>query len=284
VLPKHNVFMPPASSKATSGLYLTDKRATDRPFFENLPRFEKSIYYTENKSDAYQPKTELGNDLFTSKPTAAGEDSVKLLYADPGFDQEAMSKGIYRFTAGSPAEKLGIKPIDLREVGSSLAPTSSHSAPSAAESSAAGTVTFEFTDGSAMDGKQGIVGAAMVVDGIALTTRQIIGSDKTDQDNTTTIYKTANSLTINTGSVSGPEYRDLDPGEAWVFDFDTDVVLNTIDLVGLDRGETMVITILDASNGGEGVAHKVSDKEQFNFGQVLAAGTARSRFTQCSRW
>ena len=125
-----------------------------------------------------------------------------------------------------------------------------------------------------MDGKQGIVGAAMVVDGIALTTRQIIGSDKTDQGNTTTIYKTANSLTINTGSVSGPEYRDLDPGEAWVFDFDTDVVLNTIDLVGLDRGETMVITILDASNGGDGVAHKVSDKEHFKFGQALAAGTA----------
>ena len=187
-----------------------------------------------------------------------------------------MSKGIYRFAAGSPAEKLGIKPIDLRKVGTSLAPASSHSAPSssAAESSAAGNVTFEFTDGSAMDGKKGIVGAAMVVDGIALTTRQIIGSDKTDQGNTTTIFKTANSLTINTGSVSGLEYRDLDPGEAWVFDFDTDVVLNTIDLVGLDRGETMVITILDASNGSDGVAHKVSGKDQFKYGQALTAGTA----------
>ena len=168
-----------------------------------------------------------------------------------------MKKGIYRFEAGSPAQKLGVKPIDLREVGSSLAPPSSHSAPStsAAESSTAGNVTFQFTDGSAMDGKQGIVGAAMVVDGIMLTTRRIIGSDKTDQGNTTTIFKTANSLTINTGSVSGLEYRDLDPGEAWVFDFDTDVVLNTIDLVGLDRGETIVITILDASNDGNGVAH-----------------------------
>ena len=276
VLPKHNVFMPPASSKSKSGLYLTDDRATDRPFFENLPLFEDSIYYTKNKNDAYQPKTKLGNDLFTSDPATAGKDSVKLLYADPGFDLEAKSKGIYRFAAGSPAEKLGIKPIDLRKVGSSLAPASSHSAPSssAAESSAAGNVTFEFTDGSAMDGKKGIVGAAMVVDGIALTTRQIIGSDKTDQGNTTTIFKTANSLTINTGSVSGLEYRDLDPGEAWVFDFDTDVVLNTIDLVGLDRGETMVITILDASNGSDGVAHKVSGKDQFKYGQALTAGTA----------
>ena len=275
VLPKHNVFMPPASSKATSGLYLTDKRATDRPFFENLPRFENSIYYTENKSDAYQPKTKLGNDLYTSKPATAGEDSVKLLYADPMFDKEAMKKGIYRFKEGSPAKKLGIKPIDLREVGSSLAP-SSFSA-SAAEGEAAveaDHVSFEFTDGSALDGKQGIVGAAMTADGITLTTRQIIGSDKTDQGNTTTIYKTSNSLTINTKSVSGPEYQNLDPGEAWVFDFNTDVLLNAIDLVGLDRNETTTITILDDSHGGVGVAHPVSGKSHFKIGQTLAAGTA----------
>ena len=117
--------MPPASSKATSGLYLTDKRATNRPFFENLPLTKNSIYFTENKSDAYQPKTELGNDLFTGKPA---KESVKLLYADPLFDQEAMKQGIYRFEDGSPAEKLGIKPIDLRKVGSSLAPSSFSSA------------------------------------------------------------------------------------------------------------------------------------------------------------
>ena len=271
VKPKQNIFMPPASSKATSGLYLTDKRATNRPFFENLPLTESSIYFTENKSEAYQPKTKLGNDLYTGKPATAGEDSVKLLYADPMFDQDAMKKGIYRFKEGSPAGKLGIKPIDLRGVGSSLAPSSF----SVIEADAStDNVTFEFTDGSALDGKQGIVGAAMTVDGITLTTRQIIGSDKSDQGNTTTIFKTANSLSINTKSVSGPEYQNFDPGEAWVFDFDSDVVLGPIGLVGLDRDEAMTITILDGSHSGAGVAHKVSGKSQIKIGQTLAAGTA----------
>ena len=262
VKPQHNIFMPPASSKATSGLYLTDKRATDHPFFENLPLTENSIYFTENKSEAYQPKTELGNDLFTAKPA---KDSAKLLYADPLFDQEAMKKGVFRFEAGSPAEELGIKPIDLREVGSSLAPSSFSSAES---------VSFEFTDGSALDGEQGIVGAAMTVDGITLTTRQIIGSDQTDQGNTTTIYKTANSLSINTKSVDGSEYQNLDPGEAWVFDFDTDVVLDAIELVGLGRDEIMTVTILDGSDGGTGVVHTVSGKSQLKVGQAVDAGTA----------
>ena len=272
----HNIFLPPASSKATSGLYLTDKRASNRPFFENLPLTENSIYFTENKSDAYQPKTELGNDLFTDKPA---KDSVKLLYADPLFDQEAMKKGIFGFQKDSPAEKLGVKPIDLREVGSSLAPSSFSEAGAEAKTGAktsteVKSVTFEFTDGSALDGKQGIVGAAMSAGGVTLTTRQIIGSDKTDQGNTTTIFKNSKCLSINTKSVSGSEYQNLDPGEAWVFDFDSDVVLNTIELVGLDRDETMAITVLDGSHGGAGAAHKVSGKSRFTFGQALAAGTA----------
>ena len=67
------------------------------------------------------PKTKLGNELFSGQPVKVGKDSVKLLYADPMFDEEAMKEGLYRFKEGSPAEKLGIKPIDLREVGSSLA-------------------------------------------------------------------------------------------------------------------------------------------------------------------
>jgi hypothetical protein len=38
------------------------------------------------------------------------------------FDEEAMKEKIFRFKPGSPAEKLGIKPIDLSNVGSTLAP------------------------------------------------------------------------------------------------------------------------------------------------------------------
>jgi len=121
VLPQRNVFMPPVSSKSSSGLYLTDNRATNRPFYENLPKMENSIYFTNNTSDPYVPKTELGNELFSGQPVTVGEDSIKLLYADPMFDEEAMKQMIFKFKEGSPAIDLGIKPIDLRMVGSTLA-------------------------------------------------------------------------------------------------------------------------------------------------------------------
>ena len=94
-LPQRNIFMPPASSKSSNGLYLTDDRATNRPFYENLPKMENSIYFTANTSDPYVPKTELGNELFSGQPVKVGKDSVKLLYADPMFDEEAMKEGLY---------------------------------------------------------------------------------------------------------------------------------------------------------------------------------------------
>lgn len=119
-LPQRNIFMPPASSKSSNGLYLTDDRATNRPFYENLPKMENSIYFTDNTSDPYAPKTELGNELFSGQPVKVGKDSIKLLYADPLFDEAAMKKKIFRFKEGSPALRLGIKPIDLSQVGSSL--------------------------------------------------------------------------------------------------------------------------------------------------------------------
>jgi hypothetical protein len=39
---------------------------------------------------------------------------------DPMFDQEAIKKKIFRFEPGSPAVKLGIKPLDLSLVGSAV--------------------------------------------------------------------------------------------------------------------------------------------------------------------
>jgi len=264
VLPQRNIFMPPASSKSSVGLYLTDSRATNRPFYENLPKTENSIYFTENKSDPYVPKTDLGNDLVTGKPATPGEDPVKLLYTDPMFDEEAMKEGLYRFKEGSPAEKLGIKPIDLREVGSSLANPSY----------AGGKETvFDFTDGSALDAKAGVVGARMTVNGITLTTRAIIGSDGASEGNTTTIFKGVDALSINTGSVSGPEYQNFDPNEAWVFDFDTDVGLEAIHFAGLDRGETMTVTILDGSNEGQGTVQTVTDSDVLALKNQVSAGT-----------
>ena len=62
----------------------------------------------------------MGTDLMTSEAVTPGEDDIKLLYADPRFDVEAMKRKIFRFRPGSPAEKLGIEPIDLSNVGSSL--------------------------------------------------------------------------------------------------------------------------------------------------------------------
>lgn len=161
-------------------------------------------------------------------------------------------------------EKLGIKLIDLREARSTLA--------SALVAGAKKTV-FKFTDGSALDAEAGVVGATMTVDEIALTTRAIIGSDQTDAGNTTTIFQKVDSLSINTGSVSGPEYQNFDPQEAWVFDFDADVILETIHFTGLDRGETMEVTILDGSNGGAGSVRTVTDEDSLLIKKPVPAGT-----------
>ena len=66
------------------------------------------------------PKAELGMDLMTSKTVTPGQDDIKLLYADPMFDLQAMESKFFRFRLGSPTKKLGIEPIDLSNVGSSL--------------------------------------------------------------------------------------------------------------------------------------------------------------------
>ncbi len=49
----------------------------------------------------------------------AGE--IKTPIIDPMFDEEAMKQKIFRFKPGSQAIKLGIKPIDLSKLGSTLA-------------------------------------------------------------------------------------------------------------------------------------------------------------------
>lgn len=64
----------------------------------------------------------LGSDLVTGQDVKVGKDDIKLLYADPMLDEDAMKQRIFRFKKGSPAEKLGIQPIDLSSAGSSLVP------------------------------------------------------------------------------------------------------------------------------------------------------------------
>ena len=113
----------------------------------------------------------------------------------------------------------------------------------------------------------------MTVSGISLTTRAVIGSDLTSEGNTTTIFKGVDSLSINTASVSGTEYQNFDPNEAWVFDFDADLTLGTIDFAELGKGETMKVTILDGSNGGAGTARTVTDAKELVLNRQLPAGT-----------
>ena len=51
----------------------------------------------------------------------ADKGKVGLQFGDPRFDKEAMKQRIFRFEPGSPAEKLGVKPLDMSQVGSTLA-------------------------------------------------------------------------------------------------------------------------------------------------------------------
>jgi hypothetical protein len=61
----------------------------------------------------------LGQDLIPVEQR--GNSEVGMLFVDPMFDMEAMKQKIFRFLPGSPAEKLGIKPLDMSNVGSTLA-------------------------------------------------------------------------------------------------------------------------------------------------------------------
>lgn len=65
------------------------------------------------------PEFELGDDLVSKQQRSGAE--VGILYADPMFDTDAMKQKIFRFKPGSPALKLGIQPINLSDVGSTLA-------------------------------------------------------------------------------------------------------------------------------------------------------------------
>ena len=145
-----NIFWPSVEPREeNSGYYLSGKGKTDVPFHEKLRLMDNSIYFTRNTEKNFVPKAELGVDLRTGKKVIPGVDPVKLLYADPMFDEAAMKQKIFRFLPGSPAEKLGIEPIDLSEVGSSLAVTA-ETVPSfvAAPSTETGVVfRDDFSDG-----------------------------------------------------------------------------------------------------------------------------------------
>lgn len=219
VYPVGNIFMPPASSKSSCGLYLTDSRSTERPFFLNLPKMEKSIYFTKNTSTPYVPKTALGSDLFTGEQVILGKDAVKNVYADPMFDEEAALQGIYRFKEGSPVEQLGIKPIDLSKVGSSLTQPSFKgiSETSVAEGE---KILFDFNNNTAFDNVA--VGATMTVGGTTMATIEIMDMDGVTKGGKVNIHAGVNAIGIRSASGQG-DHNHFDVGEAWTFTFDKNI-------------------------------------------------------------
>ena len=86
---------------------------------------------------------------------------------------------------------------------------------------------YDFNDGTEFDNVG--LGASMTVDGITMTTVEIIGLDGTSAtngvNNKTNIQGSVNSLGINSANFSntdiGSESRDFNPVEAWVFELAT---------------------------------------------------------------
>jgi hypothetical protein len=109
-----NIFY--TSKSGTAKLKKKDKGSSKMTYiFDDFDRVSNCIVYSPKALAGAQ----LGHDLVPTE--RRGDADVGLLYADPMFDEEAMKQKIFRFKPGSPAEKLGIQPIDLSEVGSSLA-------------------------------------------------------------------------------------------------------------------------------------------------------------------
>lgn len=262
VLPDGNIFMPPATSKSSCGLYLTDSRATERPFFMNLPKMENSIYFSGNTSKPYVPKTDLGSDLFTGKQVTLGQDAVKLVYADPMFDKEAAREGIYRFKKGSPTEKLGIQPIDLREVGSSLTQPSFTGIDETIVAEGE-LVFFDFNNNTPFDGVP--VGASMTVDGITMATLGIMDVDGVTKGGKLNIHAGVNAVGIRSASGQG-DHNHFDVGEAWEFTFDRNIASIELTLAGMDASDKFKLAIRE---GAEDIETEVSSSKMKNGVYIL---------------
>jgi hypothetical protein len=72
------------------------------------------FYFGQRKDEFIEGRDYMPNDR-------KGGADAGLIFADPMFDKSAFEQKIFRFKPGSPALELGIQPIDLSKVGSSLA-------------------------------------------------------------------------------------------------------------------------------------------------------------------
>ena len=112
-----------------------------------------------------------------------------------------------------------------------------------------GQAVFEFPNGGPLDGV-GIGGNTSALDStvginLTLTTTGIIGQDGSTEGNVTN--STANNaLGVDSvddiGMFGNQEARDFNPGEAWIFQFDNDVLLEEINFAGFGEGAEATIS------------------------------------------
>ncbi len=101
---------------------------------------------------------------------------------------------------------------------------------------------FEFVDGSELDAAG--IGASMTVNGVTITTSDIIGLDGSRtsdgvKDHVTNIGAPG-GLGINTDA--SDTAKNFESDEGWEFSFNTDVYLNNIDLLEMNSGGTLTIS------------------------------------------
>ena len=108
------------SDQPGNKFYLGRSRNRETGKFKKVPVYKEftswdSILFAAKAPDGVTP----GQDLIPAEQR--GKSEVGMLYTDPMFDKDAMKHKIFRFLPGSPAAKLGIKPLDMSKVGSTLA-------------------------------------------------------------------------------------------------------------------------------------------------------------------
>jgi hypothetical protein len=112
-------------------------------------------------------------------------------------------------------------------------------------------VLYEFLGDSEFDNKSLSANATMTRSNswgsaVTITTVNIIGQDGSSATNgvnhKTNIYSTLNALGINDAKVTGSEYQDFNPGEAWQFTFSEDVYLVEMYIKSQNEGAELTVS------------------------------------------
>ncbi len=114
-------------------------------------------------------------------------------------------------------------------------------------------VKFSFSDGNVFDGAG--IGASMTNGGIALTTVDIVGQDgslASEGAGHLTWSDSQNCLgfndAINSLGITSSQERDINPGEGWIFSFDSDVYINEIDFAGWSANSELTLSSSEFSD------------------------------------